>query len=265
MIRILLLSALLVAAGSLQAQDLGLFQKKMFIQGKDTLLYRILYPESYKANKKYPVITFLHGSGERGNDNEAQLTHGGKLFVNDSVRKDLKAIVIFPQCPKDSSWRSIQVRRDTMSVTGRAFDFTAHAVPTTPARLVKALLDSLQTTKKADSRRMYIGGLSMGGFGTFDMLERYPYYFAAALPICGGGDTTKAALFAQSTPAWIFHGDQDKAVDVKYSRDYYAALKNAGSDVKYTEYPGVEHNSWDNAFAEKELLPWLLSHKRKRK
>ena len=265
MLRTLFAAVLLIAAFGLQAQDVSLFQKAQFVLGKDTLRYRILYPQHYREGKKYPVITILHGSGERGSDNEAQLTHGGRLFVSDSVRQNLSAIVIFPQCPKDSSWRYIQVKRDTTSPTGRTFDFTPSSVPSTPARLVKALLDSLQKAGVADRRRIYIGGLSMGGFGTFDMLERYPAYFAAALPICGGGDTTRAALFARHTPTWIFHGDEDKSVDVRYSRAYYAALQKAGATVKYSEYHGVGHNSWDNAFAEPDLLPWLMKHKRKRR
>jgi predicted peptidase len=244
------------------AQDLSIFQKRIYVVGRDTLRYRILYPDNYKARKKYPVLLFLHGSGERGSDNELQLVHGGRLFAGDSVRKKHKAIVIFPQCPKDSSWRYMRSRRDSTSMTGRAFTFI-DTVPTTPARLVKGLLDSLVQNKIADRKRMYIGGLSMGGFGTFNMLEQYPGYFAAAFPICGGGNTARAAETAK-TPVWIFHGDKDMSVDVQHSRAYYAALQQAGADVRYTEYPGVGHNSWDNAFAEKGLLPWVFSKKKRK-
>ena len=110
---------------------------------------------------------------------------------------------------------------------------------------------------------MYIGGLSLGGFGTFDMIERYPKFFAAAFPICGGGDTMMASKYSKIIAVWLFHGDIDKSVDVKNSRQYYAALQNLHAEVKYTEYPGVGHNSWDNVFVEKELLPWVLSHAKK--
>ena len=110
---------------------------------------------------------------------------------------------------------------------------------------------------------MYIGGLSLGGFGTFDMIQRYPSFFAAAIPICGGGDVNVADRFADKVSVWLFHGDEDKSVDVSNSRNYFAVLKKLGADTRYTEYPGVAHNSWDNAFKERELLTWMLSKSRK--
>lgn len=243
----------------LSAQDTSSFQKKSFTRDGNTLLYRIQYPKVYNKSKPYPVLTFLHGSGERGSDNEAQLVHGKELFANDSVRNNLNTIVIFPQCPKDSMWRHMKVKTDSSSITGHSFDLSFTPTPTTPARLVKLLLDSLIGSKVADPKRMYIGGLSLGGFGTFDMIERYPDFFAAAIPICGGGDTNMAAKFSKNVAVWLFHGDNDKSVDVKNSRQYYAVLKDLGADTRYTEYPGVQHNSWDNAFEEKELLTWVLS------
>jgi predicted peptidase len=243
------------------AQDVSSYEKKEFISKTDTLRYRILYPKNYVKSKAYPVITFLHGSGERGNNNEAQLTHGGKLFLNDTLRNEFPAIVIFPQCPRDSMWRYITSKRDTTSPTGRLIDFSMTASVPTPTRLVKMLLDSLVKRKVADAKRMYIGGLSLGGFGTFNMIERYPGYFAAAFPICGGGDTASAKRFAKNTAVWIFHGDKDQSVSVQYSRDYYAALKKLNAEVRYTEYPNVGHNSWDNAFAEKDLMYWMFRKK----
>ena len=254
---------LIVFPAYLFAQDLGMYEKKLFINKGDTLRYRILYPKDYIKSKAYPVVTFLHGSGERGNNNEAQLTHGGKLFLNDTLRDEFRGIVIFPQCPRDSSWRYITSKRDSTAPNGRSIDFTMTARGSTPTRLVKLLLDSLVKTKVADSKRMYIGGLSLGGFGTFNMIERYPGYFAAAFPICGGGDVNQANRFAKTTAVWIFHGDKDPSVSVKYSRDYYAALKKLSADVRYTEYPNVQHDSWNNAFAEKDLLYWMFRQKKK--
>ncbi|HZG25037.1 MAG TPA: dienelactone hydrolase family protein [Chitinophagaceae bacterium] len=252
---IIFLSALFPIA--MIAQDMSSFQKKEFTRDGNTLLYRVLYPKNYNKSKTYPVLTFLHGSGERGNDNEAQLKHGGRLF--DSLQQTFKAIVIFPQLPSDSTWNYISSRNDRGSTTGRAINLTFNPKPTTPARLVKLLLDSLLSARIADPRKMYIGGLSLGGFGTFDMIQRYPNFFAAAIPICGGGDLEAANRYAKTVSLWIFHGSDDNAVDVKNSREAYAALKKLGADVQYTEYPGVGHNSWDNVFAEKNLLPWLLS------
>jgi predicted peptidase len=245
------------------AQRTDLYLKKHFVRNGDTLYYRMLLPEGYVKNKSYPVITFLHGSGERGGNNEAQLTHGGELFLNDSLKSIYKAIVIFPQCPKDSAWRYIKSKKDTTSPTGRVVDFTMAPKDPVPSQLVKKLLDSLIKSKAADPKRMYIGGLSLGGFGTFNMIERYPKFFAAAFPICGGGDITMAKRFAKHTSVWIFHGDEDKAVDVHYSRKYFSELKKLKADVKYNEYPGVGHNSWDNAFAEKDLVPWIFAKKKR--
>jgi predicted peptidase len=252
---ILLLIACLPVA--MIAQDFSSFQKKEFSRNGNTLLYRIFYPKDYNKSKTYPVLTFLHGSGERGNDNVSQLKHGGRLF--DSLQNSFKAIVIFPQCPSDSTWNYISSREDSGNPTGRVIDLSFNSKPTTPARLVKLLLDSLVANKVGDPKRMYIGGLSLGGFGTFDMIERYPDFFAAAIPICGGGDLKLANRYAKGVSLWIFHGADDKSVDVNNSRQAYAALKDLGADVQYNEYPGVGHNSWDNAFAEKNLLPWLLS------
>jgi len=125
------------------------------------------------------------------------------------------------------------------------------------------LLDSLANSKNVNSKRIYIGGLSMGGMGTFELLWHKPGFFAAAFPICGGGNPESVKLYAKKFPVWIFHGDKDPAVPVSNSRLMNNALKKAGAKVKYTEYPGVGHNSWDNAFAEPDLLPWLFKQKRK--
>jgi predicted peptidase len=261
--KLLYLIFMATSIAKLHAQDMNMYEKKIFVSKGDTLQYRILYPKDYDKSKAYPVITFLHGSGERGNDNQAQLTHGGKLFLNDTLRDEFRAIVIFPQCPKDSVWRYITSKRDSSMPGGRAIDFSMTNKTSTPTRLMKMLLDSLIKSKVADRKRMYIGGLSLGGFGTFNMIEKYPDYFAAAFPICGGGDTAAAKRFAKNTGVWIFHGDKDPSVNVKYSRDYYTALKKADGDVRYTEYPNVQHNSWDNAFAEKDLVHWLFTKKKK--
>jgi predicted peptidase len=245
------------------AQDLSQYEKKEFTRNGQTLLYRILYPEHYEEGKKYRLIVFLHGSGERGNDNESQLQHGGSFFLTDSIRKNYPAIVIFPQCPKDSSWTFAQHRFD--SATRKiSFEFPHRDMPVTPQWLVKELMDSLIQTNHADKNYIYLGGLSLGGFGTYDMIERYPDFFAAAFPICGAGDTTMASRFAHKVSLWIFQGGADPVVNPAYSRGYYHALASMNTDVKYSEYPGVGHNSWDNAFAEKDLIGWLFSKSKKK-
>ena len=241
-------------------QPLTVFEKKLFIHGKDTLRYRIMYPENYKAKKAYPLVMFLHGSGERGNDNEAQLIHGGTVFADANFRTNFSSIVIFPQCPKDSSWS--KARRNT-NTDERVFP--GNEVAPMPQQLVKQLMDSLLNSKKIEKRKIYLGGLSMGGFGTYDLLIRYPDYFAASFPICGG---TNVDLFMQrctQIPIWIFHGALDKTVIPQYDRELIKKLNVSGSKIAtYTEYPTMGHNSWDSALIEPKLFPWLFAQKKKK-
>jgi predicted peptidase len=220
-----------------------------------------LYPVSFDSEKSYPLVVFLHGAGERGNDNEHQLDLGAGLFLKDSVRKQYPAIVVFPQCPSDSLWNQIP---------GPPFDTTVevnHQMNTlslsTPERLVKLLMDSLQDNKIADRRRIYLGGLSLGAFGTYDLIIHYPDYFAAVFAICGQANVELYPKKALNIPIWIFHGAIDNVIHPWPDRSLIKALKAGGAkNAKYTEYPGVMHNSWINAFAEPDLLPWLFSFRK---
>lgn len=246
-----------------KAQDNPAYRKAAFIRGTDTLPYRILYPAGYKPSKKYPLLLFLHGAGERGNDNSRQLVHGSALFTDSANRKNFPAIVLFPQCPQNQTWARMQLMRQRMDI-GPDFITYATDVPMgISLQLVSDLLDSLAATGSVDKKCIYAGGLSIGGMGTFEILWRKPGFFAAAFPICGGGNTGKAAVYGKNFPIWIFHGADDSVVDVNGSRDMAKALRAAGANVKYSEYPGVGHDSWNNAFAEKELLSWLFSQKKK--
>jgi predicted peptidase len=258
----LLFSSLLLFSVLLAQSQTEAYHKALYIKGKDTLRYRMLYPLDYKPGKKYPVVVFLHGSGERGTDNEKQLVHGSKLFADSANRKKFPAFVIFPQCPPDEGWSRMKAERKTEK--GPALRQYPTDLPMgTPLLLVTQLLDSLVQNRIADSRRIYVGGLSMGGMGTFEILWRRPDLFAAAFPICGGGAQSQAAVYGKKFPVWVFHGTDDAVVDVNESRRMVAALKAAGGKVRYSEYPGVNHNSWDNAFAEKDLLPWLFRKKKR--
>jgi predicted peptidase len=143
------------------------------------------------------------------------------------------------------------------------FNFISDEDAKLPLQLVSKLIDSFAQTPQVDKNRIYIGGLSMGGMGTFEMLWRKPDFFAAAFPICGGGDPDKVSTYAKGFPIWVFHGAQDKTVPVSNSRLMVNSLKKAGADVKYSEYPSVAHDSWNNAFAEPDLLEWLFKHRRK--
>lgn len=253
------LLALFISVHFSQAQDLSAYKKEFFIRGTDTLRYRILYPENYKKEKTYPLVVFLHGGGERGNDNEHQLDHGAALFLKDSIRKQFPALVIFPQCPTDSLWKV----SSTLDLNPAYDPVLNTSGPTTPERLVKLLMDSLVENKIVDKKRLYIGGLSMGAFGTYDLVIHYPHYFAAAIAICGKANVKLYPEKARNVPLWIFHGEMDNVVPVQPDRDLYKALQEAGAkNVKYNEYPGVMHNSWDNAFSEPGLLPWLFSFRK---
>lgn len=239
------------------SQDPGLFQKKWLINKTDTLPYRILLPKNFDASKSYPLVLILHGAGERGNDNELQLVHGSKLFLQDSIRDKFPAIVVFPQCPLNSYWSNVTIKTDTIKKE-RYFKFHPGGEPTAAMKMVLQLLSHLSKTYKLKEDRLCVGGLSMGGMGTFELVRRKPKLFAAAFPICGGANAQTAEKL-KKTSWWIFHGLKDNVVDPIHSKVMAAALKEEGADVKLTLYPDANHNSWDAAFAEKDLLPWLFS------
>ena len=243
---------------STKAQDTNLYKPEKFIQGTDTLLYRILMPENFDKTKTYPVLLFLHGAGERGNDNQAQLIHGSKLFLRPEVRANYPAIVIFPQCPEDSYWSNVK----SSTVNGkRNFEFEKGGKPTLAMKMVMSLMEQVKDLPYTDNKRIYAGGLSMGGMGTFEILRRMRGEFAAAFAVCGGDNPENVRKY-KNIPLWIFHGAKDDVVPPENSQIIADALKAKKADVKFTMYPEANHNSWDQAFAEPELLSWLFSHKR---
>ena len=239
---------------------LDIYEKKEFVYNGNVLPYRILYPANYDKNKKYPLLLFLHGAGERGKDNEKQLIHGSKLFITDENRKNFPAIVVFPQCSQESFW-AVMKTDQTKQPPLRTFDYTVE--PNWPLAAANELVKKLSNEEGVDKKQIFISGLSMGGMGTFESVYRYPGMYAAASPICGGGDVNHYDKRVTKTAFWIFHGGADAVVNVKLSQEMVAKLKSLKAEVKYTEYPGVNHNSWDNAFAEKDYLSWMLAHKKK--
>ena len=251
----LFLGLLMLLSNALNAQDLSAYQKKYFEKNGDSLPYRLLLPKDYDPGKKYPLLLFLHGSGERGNDNELQLVHGSSLFLKEDVRENYQAIVVFPQCAANSSWARIDVEGD---FENRQFIYYEDAEPTEDMLLLEGLIKYLKKNYKLDKNRMYVGGLSMGGMGTFELVRRNPKMFAAAFPICGGANPAISKKL-KKPHWWIFHGDADKVVPEKYSAEMAKAMGDMGINVKYTVYPGVGHNSWDNTFAEPELMNWIFS------
>jgi len=244
------------------AQDLDEYKKEIFAGKDQHLPYRILYPLDFDTIEKYPLLIFLHGAYEKGNDNMAQLDIGGRYFLADSNRRNFPAVIVFPQCPSNDVWAFFDAEFDSGGVLKRAI-FPFRKEPTAVTSLLKRLVDSLMSLSFIDVGKIYIGGLSQGGMGVYDMLARYPDVFAAAFTICGAGKVSTADKFAKQTALWIFHGADDDVVPVHFSRQFYQRLKRLGADVRYTEYPGVRHESWVNAFHEKDLLPWLFSKSKK--
>ncbi|MCW3467410.1 alpha/beta hydrolase-fold protein [Chitinophaga nivalis] len=262
-LKLFLLVCLLWLTGThAAAQDMSSYSRESFSRKGKTLQYRLLTPANYNIQQKYPLVIFLHGAGERGWDNNAQLLHGGELFLRDTIRERYPAFVLFPQCPGNETWAPMKMVRDSTGKVIRA-DFPLDVPAPAPTQLLTQLLDSLLATGKVDPKRVYIGGLSLGGMGTFYLITRYPRLFAAAFPICGAGNTDAAGDFAGKVPVWMFHGGADMTVPVEASRAYNIRLKALKAAPKYTEYPGVGHNSWDSAFVEPDLMRWIFSHKKK--
>ncbi|QED37888.1 phospholipase [Antarcticibacterium arcticum] len=254
---VFLLLFLLISASSV-AQDLEEYKKEQFILAQDTLNYRILFPKDFSEDKKYPLVLFLHGAGERGNNNESQLTHGSKLFLKKA--EEFPAIVIFPQAPKDDYWAKVEVKRDSIPYQ---FNFKNEEEPTKALHLVQALLNSVTQKDYIDQNRIYVGGLSMGAMGTFELLSRQPQMFAAAFAICGGADPGIVKNYRPGFNIWIFHGEKDDVVLPEYSKIMAREINSRGGNAKLSLYPNDNHNSWDSAFAEPYLLKWLFSHERK--
>lgn len=214
----------------------------------DTLQYRLLVPD-YAQHQRYPLVVFLHGVGERGTDNEAQLTWGVMNFATDQMMSAYPAIVVAPQCPPDAYWANF--------AENKKGELKLLPKPTIMMELLLELIEQLPKDFPIDTNRIYITGLSMGGYGTFDALERRPNLFAAAVPVCGGGDNSKAGTI-KHVPIWVFHGADDGTVDPGYSAEMVAALMNTGARPGFTLYPSVGHFSWLAAYSDPLMMAWLF-------
>ena len=219
----------------------------------ETLPYRLYMPPSVPAEKKLPVVLFLHGAGERGSNNISQLTHGITPLLQYTIAAKDPVILIAPQCPIGLQW---------VDTPWSNLSHTMPEQPSKPMRLALALLQETLRTRPVDLTRVYVTGISMGGYGTWDAAQRHPDWFAAAMPVCGGGDTACAERL-KHMPIWIFHGDKDGAVPVKRARDMFAALKACDGQVQYREYPGRGHNVWTPTYDDQSVLAWLLAQRKK--
>jgi predicted peptidase len=219
-------------------QGLAMTHEEDRVEAEKTLAldYLIALPEGYDAEgDAVPLVLFLHGAGERGDDLDKVKMHGPPKMVEQG--RDFGAIVVSPQCPADSWW-------------------------TYEVDALIALLDKIEREHNIDPKRIYVTGLSMGGYGTFALAARQPERFAAAVPICGGGELF-AAWRLTKLPLWVFHGEADRVVPAEESERLDRMIQRAGGNrVKLTIYPGVGHNSWDKAYSDDAMWDWLFEQKR---
>jgi predicted peptidase len=246
-----LISLCLLTAPSLAQQpDTTLFEARLHIEGNDTLPYRLYRSEKADTiTDALPLVVFLHGAGERGNDNVSQLTHCIRFFLNDTITNNYPFLLVAPQCPKGKRWVNTDWSLPKHQMESK---------PTAEMRGVLTIIDSLIESGTVDSTKVYICGLSMGGFGVWDALQRQPKRFAAAIAICGGGDPAYAAAL-KDIPIYIFHGMRDEIVTPLRSIQMYNALTHAGSHKAIlVAYPELAHGCWDKAFSTPGIFKWLF-------
>ena len=218
--------------------------------------WRMSAPRYPVEGKKYPLIIFLHGSGECGTDNKRHIKLGLPKLLHTLRVLNREAMVMAPQCQSGGWW----VEKLAMSA-----DYRMPRKPAPAMDVMMEVISHIETSYPVDVERIYITGLSLGGFATWDAIQRYPEKFAAAVPLCGGGDV-HAVKSLKNLPIWVFHGDNDKNVSVECSRRMVAALRSAGCRrLFYTEYKGVAHNCWDRAYSDQEMVSWLLDQRRYKK
>ena len=213
--------------------------------------YRLLSPADPRPGTRYPLVVFLHGAGERGTDNQSQLKYLPAWLAEPTLRAAFPCHVLAPQCRPGRKW---------VETDWSAKESTPQAPPSPDMTGVIAALEATLAGGSVDPARVYLTGLSMGGYGSWDLAARMPDRFAALLPICGGGDEATAPKLAK-LPIWCFHGDADRAVPVERSRSMIAAIRAAGGEPRYSELAGVGHDSWTPAYRDRAVLEWLFAQR----
>lgn len=227
---------------------------KTFETSQGLLPYRMYVPDSIGPDEKLPLVLFLHGAGERGDDNEAQLTHGVRHFMNDSIRMQFRCIILAPQCPANARWVEVDWSNASHKMPARI---------SVPLFQTFTLLDSLIAALPVDTLRVYITGLSMGGFGTWDALARRPDFFAAAMPVCGGGDEGTACLM-KKVPVLAFHGKLDHLVIPSRTTNMVNAVNQCGGNAQFVLFPKLGHLCWEQVYSNVENIRWLFLQKRQK-
>lgn len=244
---------LLLAAAAFSSLQAGEIKKGTFPDGApDAIPYQLFIPDN-PDNKPLPLVVCFHGAAGRGNDNAARGIHAFEVLASPEVQKAHPAYLLAPQCPKSDKW---------VNVTWSDGGFSLKDTPI--SKSLETALDlarSVAATNRVDPDRIYVTGQSMGGYATWYSILSNPDFFAAAVPVCGGGDPSVAERI-KGVAVWTFHGANDNVVPPKGSRNMFDRLKAIGAPVKYTEFPGVGHTSMTNAWAEPGLIPWLFEQKK---
>ncbi len=242
-------------APSAPSATAGGFQAETVNLGDESFAFQLLKPATVEAGKRYPVVLFLHGSGERGTDNKAQLKHFAGRMATPEMQAKYPCYLIAVQCLPDQKWNEVDWNsRVALIMAPKPNQMQDYAM---------AALEKVKASHAVDPARIILTGLSMGGYGAWELSMRHPDLFCCVAPVCGGGDDSKAALI-KDIPVWAWHGSLDEAVPVERSRTMVAAIKAAGGkQVKYTELEGVGHDSWTTAYTPASgLLDWMFAQKK---
>jgi predicted peptidase len=249
---ILFLMALQCHFCHLLAADNASYHETLVKSADGDYAYKLMRPNA--TGGKYPLVVFLHGAGERGTDNVAQLKFLPTMLAQPAMRERYPCFVLAPQCAPHHQWVD--------APWGDKISQPMAAAPSVMLAHAIAALEAVRLDPQVDAQRIYLTGISMGGYGTWELALRHPDWFAAVVPICGGGDEAKAATL-KTLPLWAFHGTADTVVWPERSQRMVDAIKAAGGTPKLTLLQAVGHNSWEPAYDEKSgLLAWLFQQKR---
>jgi predicted peptidase len=251
---IFILVILFCTAYTTERQNIeALYKSNIYTEsGAGSIPYRILEPSAPQKSFKYPLVLFLHGAGERGIDNIKQLLAGCNILTEAINSSGYKCYILAPQCPEGQAWSNIEWKKMNSDLS---------KAPTLPFEIVIRLAEHIISRYNIDPDRVYVTGYSMGGFGTWEAIERRPDLFAAAVPVCGGGDIRFADRIT-GIPVWAYHGRLDSTVPVERSRDMIKQIIKKGGNPIYTEYPDINHYCWGFAYSDMNMIRWLFNKKR---